>query len=615
MFDRFAMPSRRSSRERVEPAESQMHEGGPEALDTIRRLQAEAKAEGLWALGHPKELGGGGLPFMDYVYVNEVQGRSASTARSPSARTRSRTRSCSHQYASTSGATAYLDRLVAAEVSPSFAMTEPEVASAPTRPSCGPRAVLDGDEWVINGQQVVHHRRQPCRLHHRHVPDGGRVGRAVPPPSRMIVVPTDTPGYTIVRETPVLGIRGGHCEVLYDDVRVPADNLLGPAWPWVRDRAGATRSRSDLPLHALARPGAAGVRPAVRPAQRVARRSASRSPTKQLMQQHVFESYAEIQSCSPADPPRRGRHRPGRAGPRRDRHDQGRRCPDAPQRDRPGDPGLRRRRAHRRHAAVATCTGRPGSAGSTTGPTRCTSTPSPAASSSSSGTAPESTSPDRPDLRTDGDDRTRPHQSLRHRHRRAVARRRAVRGQHRPLVVDHPRSQRWVRGGDHPSRHGGRGGRDRSRGHRPGGARQAGPVGDVPLPPFPRRRTGPDRGRGGAVGSVGHQPLGPPDPERPSHGGRTRRGGRTPTVGSDVRRRSGVCVVARRAATPPDRRCTPTDRSRSQRSHALALRHEVGVRRPAVPPQPGSGSDGTLWGLAVAGRAGRSASTRPSSAR
>ena len=44
----------------------------------------------------------------------------------------------------------------------------------------------------------------------------------------MIVVPTDTPGYTIVRETPVLGIRGGHCEVVYDDVRVPAANLLGP---------------------------------------------------------------------------------------------------------------------------------------------------------------------------------------------------------------------------------------------------------------------------------------------------------------------------------------------------------------------------------------------------
>ena len=37
----------------------------------------------------------------------------------------------------------------------------------------------------------------------------------------MILVPTDTPGYRIVRETPVLGITGGHCEVAYDDVRVP----------------------------------------------------------------------------------------------------------------------------------------------------------------------------------------------------------------------------------------------------------------------------------------------------------------------------------------------------------------------------------------------------------
>ena len=44
----------------------------------------------------------------------------------------------------------------------------------------------------------------------------------------MIVVPTDTPGLQIVRETPVLGIRGGHCEVRYEDVRVPRNNLLGP---------------------------------------------------------------------------------------------------------------------------------------------------------------------------------------------------------------------------------------------------------------------------------------------------------------------------------------------------------------------------------------------------
>ncbi len=42
----------------------------------LAELQDEARAQGLWALGHPTELGGGGLPFLDYVYVNEVQGRS-----------------------------------------------------------------------------------------------------------------------------------------------------------------------------------------------------------------------------------------------------------------------------------------------------------------------------------------------------------------------------------------------------------------------------------------------------------------------------------------------------------------------------------------------------------
>lgn len=62
--------------ERVEPAEPVLHQRTEESRAKLKELQAEAKAEGLWALGHPKELGGGGLPFMDYVYVNEIQGRS-----------------------------------------------------------------------------------------------------------------------------------------------------------------------------------------------------------------------------------------------------------------------------------------------------------------------------------------------------------------------------------------------------------------------------------------------------------------------------------------------------------------------------------------------------------
>ena len=49
---------------------------GAEARGVMAELMSEAKAAGLWALGHPKEIGGQGLPFLDYVYVNEVVGRS-----------------------------------------------------------------------------------------------------------------------------------------------------------------------------------------------------------------------------------------------------------------------------------------------------------------------------------------------------------------------------------------------------------------------------------------------------------------------------------------------------------------------------------------------------------
>ena len=87
--------------------------------------------------------------------------------------------------------------------------------------------MLDGDDWVINGHKWfttganrAAYTTVMCRTEADDV--------AVPRAFSMIVVPTDTPGYRIVRETPVLGIRGGHCEITYDEVRVPAENLLGP---------------------------------------------------------------------------------------------------------------------------------------------------------------------------------------------------------------------------------------------------------------------------------------------------------------------------------------------------------------------------------------------------
>jgi len=211
--------------QQVYPAEAQIEDGhAEEARATMRRLMQQAKDAGLWALGHPKEIGGQGMPFLDYVYVNEVVGRS--TLAMVALGTHSLQDSIMlHEFASDEWRKKYLGPLVAGEIFPSFAMTEPAVASSdPTQLQT--TAVLEGDHWVINGHKwftsganVAAYTTVMCRTE----PEA--------PPHQafsMIVVPTDTPGYNIVRDVRVMGRYGGHCEVIYDNVRVPRSNLLGP---------------------------------------------------------------------------------------------------------------------------------------------------------------------------------------------------------------------------------------------------------------------------------------------------------------------------------------------------------------------------------------------------
>ena len=278
--------------ERIYPLEAELDAGGDGARVVLRRLMDEAKAAGLWALGHPREIGGQGLPFLDYVYVNEVVGRSEHAM--VALGTHSLQDSIMlNLHASPEWREKYLAPLVAGEVFPSFAMTEPEVASSdPTQLQTS--AVLDGDHWVITGRKWFTTGANVAA----YTTVMARTEPEAPPHAAfsMIVVPTDTPGYTIVREVPVMGLHGGHCEVVYDQVRVPRRNLLGErgaGFLIAQQRLGPGRI-----FHCMRWLGQAQ-RAFDLMCERANSRVAFGSPLadKQQVQQMIFETAAEIQAC------------------------------------------------------------------------------------------------------------------------------------------------------------------------------------------------------------------------------------------------------------------------------------------------------------------------------
>ena len=208
----------------VIPREPELMGEDATADRVAEELKAKAKATGLWALGHPTEIGGGGLPFMDFVYLNEVIGRSHWGQWSVGSLSMQDSIML-HLYASDEQRERFLKPLVAGEIYPSVGLTEPEVAgSDPTQMQA--TAVLDGDEWVISGHKWFTsgaNRAAFTTVFAVTEPDAEKHNQF-----SSIIVPTDTEGYEIVRVVPTMGHTGGnHCEVNYNDVRVPYENLLG----------------------------------------------------------------------------------------------------------------------------------------------------------------------------------------------------------------------------------------------------------------------------------------------------------------------------------------------------------------------------------------------------
>jgi len=215
---------RRFIDEQVIPAEPALGREDGEAAATMRRLKEAAKREGLWALGHPKEIGGGGVPFMPFVFLNEVIGRSH-WGQAAVGTLSMQDSIMLHLYGTPEQQRRWLDPLVAGELYPSVGLTEPEVAgSDPTLMQSTAR--LDGDHWVVNAHKWFTsgaNRAAFTTIFAITEPDAPAHGRF-----SSIIVPTDAPGYEIVRVVPTMGHTGGaHCEIRLTDVRVPKENLLG----------------------------------------------------------------------------------------------------------------------------------------------------------------------------------------------------------------------------------------------------------------------------------------------------------------------------------------------------------------------------------------------------
>ena len=192
----------------------------------IRDLRAKARAEGFWLPHMPQEVGGMGLG------VTAVAAVSAEAAKVPMGpyiincqAPDNGNMHTLHHFATEYQREKFLKPLLEGTARSCFSMTEPEVAgSDPTLIQT--TAVEDGDEWVING--------------HKWFTSGARgadfaivIARTDPdaaiPQARntAFIVPTDTPGFEIVRDVETMGGRNNHPEIKYNDVRVPRENMLG----------------------------------------------------------------------------------------------------------------------------------------------------------------------------------------------------------------------------------------------------------------------------------------------------------------------------------------------------------------------------------------------------
>jgi acyl-CoA dehydrogenase len=285
-------------REEVEPLDLiWAHEQFIPLDDTRRKvvgpLKDEVRRQELWATHLGPELGGQGYGQLKLALLNEILGRSswAPIVFGCQAPDTGNAEIIAH-YGTPEQKERYLKPLLEGEVFSSYSMTEPQAGSDPARFET--RAVRDGAEWLINGWKYFSSNAKTASF---------LIVMAVTDPEvtayqgmSMFLVPTDTPGVNIVRNVGLYGEpvnEGSHALIHYEDVRVPAEALLGgegQAFAVAQTRLGGGRIH-----HAMRTIGLAKKALDMMCERALSRETAgSRLSEKQFVQGYIADSYAQL---------------------------------------------------------------------------------------------------------------------------------------------------------------------------------------------------------------------------------------------------------------------------------------------------------------------------------
>ncbi|WP_406055308.1 acyl-CoA dehydrogenase family protein [Streptomyces sp. NBC_01077] len=281
-------------RDRVFPCESRLDAGGPVAKELRERLRAEAREAGLWALPLPSELGGGGLTLSAYTSLAEVEGASDhGPAAVGSASLLDVTMLSRH--GSGRVRSDYLRHLVSGDLRTCYAMTEPDTPGTEPALTATRAERRAGGGWSITGRKWFASNAGDADLvsvlARTSGSDGDRDGLS------LFLVPTDSPGFRVVRELPVLGATGQY-EIEFEHVDVDEDQLVGE--PGRALAVAGERLQLGRILRALRWIGQAQ-RAFDLMCERATVRQGARAPLadRQLVQQHVFEALLALRTTRP----------------------------------------------------------------------------------------------------------------------------------------------------------------------------------------------------------------------------------------------------------------------------------------------------------------------------